>query len=155
VSRLFLFAGVFTSVALAAPVPKGKGKVDPGEPWTFPDLESKGWVDLKDGLKVWDVKEGDGEPVTAGATVKVHYTGWLTDGKQFDSSRNGGREPLQFGLKQLVKGWQEGVPGMKPGGIRRLLVPPEMGYGARGAPPAIPENATLVFVIELLPNEKK
>ena len=153
-SRFLAPSALLAAAASAAPVPKAKAKADPGEPWAFPDLKSEGWTELKDGLKVWDVKEGEGEPVKAGAKVKVHYTGWLTDGKEFDSSKKRG-QPLQFGLNQVIKGWQEGIPGMKPGGVRRLLVPPEMGYGKNGAPGAIPPDATLVFVIELLPDEKK
>jgi FKBP-type peptidyl-prolyl cis-trans isomerase len=135
-------------VAVAAPVPKVKEKVDPGEPWAFPDLKSKGWVELKDGLKVWDVKEGDGEPVKAGATVTVKYTGWLADGTKFDGGEDKTSVPLP--LNAVIKGWQEGVPGLKPGGIRRLHIPPEMGYGKRGAGKDIPPDATLVFVIELI-----
>ncbi len=115
----------------------------------FPDLKAKEWVKQESGMKMWDVKEGKGEAVKAGAKVTVHYTGWLTDGTSFDSSRKGG-QPISFGLDQVIKGWGTGVVGMKPGGVRRLMIPPELGYGARGAGNAIPPNATLIFEIELV-----
>jgi len=115
----------------------------------FPDLKAKEWLKQDNGMKTWDTKEGKGEAVKAGGTVTVHYTGWLTDGTLFDSSRKGGK-PISFGLGQVIKGWGVGVVGMKPGGVRRLMIPPELGYGARGAGAAIPPNATLIFEIELI-----
>jgi FKBP-type peptidyl-prolyl cis-trans isomerase len=118
----------------------------------FPDLNAKEWKKLDSGMKVWDVKEGKGDEVKAGAKVKVNYTGWLTDGTPFDSSLLAEFkhvEPISFGLDGVIKGWTEGVPGMKPGGVRRLIIPPEMAYGKR-ARGKIPADATLVFVIEYL-----
>jgi peptidylprolyl isomerase len=115
----------------------------------LPDLNAKEWKKLGDkGLEIWDVKEGTGEAVKAGGRVTVHYTGWLTDGKQFNSS--GGGEPATFGLNQVIKGWTDGIPGMKPGGIRRLKIPSELGYGKAGAGSDIPPNATLVFEVQLI-----
>lgn len=131
--------------AFAAPVPKSSGKVDPGKTWDFPDLDSKGWEKKESGLKVWDVKEGEGDAVTNGATVQAKYTGWLTDGKKFDGGED--RPAISLPLNAVIKGWQEGMIGMKPGGIRRLVIPAELGYGKNGSGP-IPANATLVFVIE-------
>jgi FKBP-type peptidyl-prolyl cis-trans isomerase FkpA len=108
-------------------------------------------VTTASGLKYQDVKEGTGDVATAGKTVAVHYTGWLTDGKKFDSSKDRG-QPFEFPLGggRVIRGWDEGVQGMKVGGVRRLTIPPELGYGARGAGGVIPPNATLVFEVELL-----
>jgi len=103
------------------------------------------------GLQYWEIVAGTGATAVAGKTVKVHYTGWLTDGKKFDSSVDRG-QPFSFPLGggRVIKGWDEGVAGMKVGGKRQLRIPPELGYGARGAGGAIPPNATLIFDVELL-----
>jgi FKBP-type peptidyl-prolyl cis-trans isomerase FkpA len=107
------------------------------------------------GLKYQDVVEGSGTVAARGAFVKVHYTGWLYQngsmGAKFDSSKDRG-QPFQFPLGggQVIRGWDEGVAGMKVGGTRRLIIPPELGYGARGAGGVIPPNATLLFDVELL-----
>lgn len=102
-------------------------------------------------LIIEDLQPGDGAEATPGRRVTVHYTGWLTNGTKFDSSldRN---DPFDFplGRGHVIKGWDEGVAGMKIGGKRKLTIPPEMGYGARGAGGVIPPNATLVFEVELL-----
>ncbi len=103
------------------------------------------------GLKYEDLIEGEGVVAMAGHSVSVHYTGWLTDGKKFDSSldRN---QPFSFKLAKgmVIRGWDEGVQGMKIGGKRKLTIPPQLGYGSKGAGGVIPPNATLVFDVELL-----
>ena len=106
---------------------------------------------LPDGLKIEDVKVGTGAEAVAGKGVTVHYTGTLTDGKKFDSSLDHG-QPFSFplGAGRVIKGWDEGVAGMKVGGKRKLTIPPELGYGAAGAGAVIPANATLLFDVELL-----
>jgi peptidylprolyl isomerase len=107
------------------------------------------------GLKFTDVKVGSGAEAKPGKTVSVHYTGWLynggTKGKKFDSSRDRG-EPFEFSLGggQVIQGWDEGVAGMKVGGKRTLVIPPNLGYGQRGAGSAIPGGATLLFDVELV-----
>jgi FKBP-type peptidyl-prolyl cis-trans isomerase len=108
-------------------------------------------VETKSGLKYYDLKPGTGAEAKAGQRVKVHYTGWLTDGKKFDSSVDRG-EPFvfQLGTGQVIKGWDEGVAGMKIGGKRQLHIPANLAYGARGAGGVIPPNAQLIFDVELL-----
>jgi len=108
-------------------------------------------VTTASGLKYFDLKAGSGEEPKKGQKVTVHYTGWLTDGKKFDSSVDS-NEPFVFtiGVGQVIKGWDEGVETMKVGGKRQLLVPPDLGYGERGFADLIPPKATLIFDVELL-----
>jgi len=103
------------------------------------------------GLKFEDTTVGDGATATKGQTVSVHYTGWLENGSKFDSSKDRG-DPFEFKLGggQVIRGWDEGVAGMKVGGVRRLTIPPQLGYGDRGAGGVIPPKATLIFEVELL-----
>lgn len=131
---LFLFAATLAYADTGAPS-KTKGK-----PVTTPS-----------GLKYWELKKGSGAVAKAGDSVQVHYTGWLTEGKKFDSSVDRG-SPFSFklGAGMVIKGWDEGVAGMKVGGKRQLHIPAELGYGARGAGDAIPPNAELIFDVELI-----
>lgn len=110
-----------------------------------PDLKPIGNA----GLKYRDLKEGTGREVKPGETVVAHYTGWTTNGKVFDSSKKRG-EPTEFSLLRVVEGWQQGIPGMKVGGIRKLVIPAPLGYGSRGSPPDIPPGATLIFEVEIV-----
>jgi FKBP-type peptidyl-prolyl cis-trans isomerase len=102
-------------------------------------------------LSIEDIKVGSGAEAVAGKTVTVHYVGTLTNGSKFDSSRDR-REgfTFQLGAGRVIQGWDQGVAGMKVGGVRKLTVPPNLGYGARGYPPVIPANSTLLFEVELL-----
>jgi FKBP-type peptidyl-prolyl cis-trans isomerase FkpA len=108
-------------------------------------------VTTASGLLIDDITPGEGATAAAGQTVVVHYTGWLTDGTKFDSSKDR-NDPFVFplGARRVISGWDEGVQGMQVGGVRKLTIPPELGYGSRGAGGVIPPNATLVFEVELL-----
>ena len=108
-------------------------------------------ITTKSGLKYVDQKVGDGKEATAGDTVVVHYTGWLKDGKKFDSSLDR-KEPFSFelGAGKVIKGWDEGVAGMKPGGKRKLIIPAKLAYGDREIEDVIPANSDLVFDVELI-----
>jgi FKBP-type peptidyl-prolyl cis-trans isomerase len=106
---------------------------------------------MPDELQIEEVQVGTGAEAVAGKTVSVHYTGWLTSGEKFDSSVDRGK-PFGFklGAGQVIRGWDQGVVGMKVGGKRRLTIPPKLAYGERGFPGAIPPGSTLVFEVELL-----
>lgn len=108
------------------------------------------------GLQYQDLQVGTGEVAQHGDTVTVHYTGWLKDGTKFDSSLDHNK-PFVFTIDagEVIKGWDEGVLGMKEGGKRKLMIPPELGYGRRGSPPVIPPNADLIFEVELLKVRKR
>jgi len=109
-------------------------------------------VKTESGLQYWDIVVGTGKVAKEGDGVRVHYTGWLTNGKKFDSSVDGGR-PFTFvlGNGEVIKGWDEGVAGMKVGGKRQLHIPPDLGYGENGTPDGtIPPNSTLIFEVQLL-----
>ena len=138
-STVFVFVALAVASAQTQKSPVAPSKVE-GKPKT-----------TASGLQYWDITVGTGATAATGKTVKVHYTGWLTNGKKFDSSIDRG-EPFAFslGAGQVIKGWDEGVAGMKVGGKRQLKIPPELGYGARGAGNAIPPNSTLIFDVELL-----
>ena len=121
------------------------------EPQKATVVDEKDYITTNSGLKYYDIQTGTGETPTTGQTVVVHYTGWLEDGTQFDSSYDRG-EPLSFelGAGSVISGWDEGLATMKVGGIRQLVIPPELAYGDTGAGSVIPAGATLIFEVELL-----
>ena len=139
--RFLLVAVLFGGLSLTAADKDKKAGPPPvsGTPITRPD-----------GLKIWDVKVGTGARAIGGMDLTVSYTGWLTNGRKFDSSADhDGPFTFRLGSRQVIKGWDEGLVGMRAGGKRRLEIPPALGYGSRGKGD-IPPNATLVFDIELL-----
>jgi FKBP-type peptidyl-prolyl cis-trans isomerase len=128
-----------TTTAAATKVASGPTKVT-GEPVKTPS-----------GLEYWDIKVGTGASAEIGKQVKVDYTGWLTNGKKFDSSVGTGQPfELLLGAGQVIKGWDEGIAGMKVGGKRQLRIPPDLAYGPAGHPPVIPPNSTLIFDVRLV-----
>lgn len=136
-----------TEVKAAAPAATPTPTPTPAQP--PPDPNAK--------LEIKDIVVGKGAEAKAGDTVKVHYVGQLTNGEEFDASKKHGTEPFTFelGKGRVIKGWDDGVAGMKVGGKRKLTIPPHLGYGARGAGGKIPPNATLVFEVELVEVVKK
>ena len=140
--RIFLLSATFAL-----------GSISCGDAGFAPELgvDLDAMTQTASGLHYQDLTVGDGATAQAGDSVSVHYTGWLTDGTKFDSSVDRG-EPFTFhlGAGQVIPGWDEGVAGMRVGGKRKLVIPPELGYGDRGAGGVIPGGATLVFDVELL-----
>jgi FKBP-type peptidyl-prolyl cis-trans isomerase len=146
-----IIAVVVTAVVVCAQTPTHK-PVQPVRPNTNAPTKVTGdGVKTESGLQYWDIKLRLGPLAKTGDRVKVHYTGWLTTGKKFDSSV-GTNQPFDFtlGQSEVIKGWDEGIVGMKVGGKRQLRIPPELAYGAAGHPPQIPENATLIFDVQLV-----
>ena len=141
--RFLLVAGLgIASMAMACGAVGKRGVPGEGEP---------ALTTTASGLQFADLLVGSGAEAVAGKAVSVDYTGWLIDGKKFDSSRDRGR-PFEFdlGRGQVIKGWDEGVAGMRVGGVRKLVIPPPLGYGATPRGEGIPANATLIFEVELL-----
>ena len=138
-----------TTAAEAKPAQQPSGTAPAPTPAPPPDPNAK--------LEIKDIVVGKGAEAKPGDTVKVHYVGTLTNGEEFDASKKHGTEPFTFelGKGRVIKGWDEGVAGMKEGGKRKLTIPPHLGYGARGAGAKIPPNATLVFEVELVQVVKK
>jgi FKBP-type peptidyl-prolyl cis-trans isomerase FkpA len=150
--RLLLLPGaLFLLVLLAACGSRDRRSKSAGGPGGDSAVDTTAMKQTGSGLQYRDVTVGQGAEAAPGRMVKVHYTGWLLNGKKFDSSRDHG-EPFEFplGAGRVIAGWDEGVAGMKVGGRRKLVIPPDLGYGAGGAPPDIPPGATLVFDVELL-----
>ena len=148
--KISLAVVILTLAALRAQTPAHKVQVV--RPNTSAPTKVTGdGVKTDSGLQYWDIRLGLGPFAKAGDRVKVHYTGWLTTGKKFDSSVDA-NQPYEFtlGHGEVIKGWDEGVAGMKLGGKRQLRIPPELAYGDAGHPPQIPQNATLIFDVRLV-----
>jgi hypothetical protein len=149
-----LAVGSWLGFSVAPPpepgAPPTSPPADSGMTNTMPDINSPLWQLQQNGLKTWDVVTGTGDPVVAGDSITVFYTGWLaSNGTVFDSRRSPAN-PVTFQLNNLIEGWKQGIPGMRNGGIRRLFVPSAIGYGQAGSPPNIPPNADLVFEIKVI-----
>ena len=141
-----LLALASLAIAQTAPAHKAAAK-----PTSTPTKVTGAPTKTASGLEYWDIKVGAGAVAESGQHVKVDYTGWLTNGKKFDSSVGTGK-PFEFvlGAGQVIKGWDEGVAGMKVGGKRQFRIPPDLAYGAKGYPGVIPANSTLIFDVRLI-----
>jgi FKBP-type peptidyl-prolyl cis-trans isomerase len=157
-TALIALLGMLTPLVAAQTSPKKSvpahpstiKKSVPAHPTSGPTKVTGDPTKTPSGLEFWDIKLGTGPTAQKGQTVKMNYTGWLTTGKKFDSSV--GAPPFEFtlGAGEVIKGWDEGVDGMKVGGKRQLKIPPDLAYGDRGAAGVIPPGATLIFDVELL-----
>lgn len=149
--RVLILAGLLAVTGAQAAPLFGPGARKPLQIAKNDPKQEPKTITTPSGLKYQVWKAGSGATATAGRTVGVHYTGKLTNGKKFDSSLDRG-EPIVFplGAGRVIKGWDEGIAGMKVGEKRKLIIPPQLGYGDRGAPPDIPGGATLIFDVELM-----
>jgi FKBP-type peptidyl-prolyl cis-trans isomerase len=143
--------GAIGAIGLIGAIISGAGPAGAEDKKGDTPMTSAQEITTPSGLKYVDLQVGAGDTAKPGDLVTVHYTGWLVDGAKFDSSVDR-RQPFSFplGAGRVIKGWDEGVAGMKVGGKRKLTIPPDLGYGARGAGGVIPPNATLLFDVELL-----
>jgi len=152
IAIVVIIVSVLAAVVLYEQAPTHKPAAAARPNTTAPTKVTGDGVKTESGLQYWDIRVGTGAVAKSGDKVKVHYTGWLTTGKKFDSSVDA-NSPFDFTIDagDVIKGWDEGVTGMKVGGKRQLRIPPDLGYGASGTPGGpIPPNATLIFDIRLL-----